>query len=49
MDLTLVVRERSTVIPEMAITQVLTNSQAMVFAVDARAWRRCGRSGRGCG
>ncbi len=35
MTLTLVVRERSTVIPEMAITQVLTNSQAMVFAVDA--------------
>lgn len=35
LDLTLVVRERSTVIPEMAITQVLTNSQAMVFAVDA--------------
>jgi membrane fusion protein (multidrug efflux system) len=34
MTLTLVVRERSTVIPEMAITQVLTNSQAMVFAVD---------------
>lgn len=35
LDLTLVVRERSTVIPEAAITQTLTNSQAMVIAVDA--------------
>ena len=34
LDLTLVVRERSTVIPEAAITQILTNSQAMVMAVD---------------
>jgi membrane fusion protein, multidrug efflux system len=35
LDLTLVVRERSTVIPEAAITQILTNSQAMVIAVDS--------------
>jgi len=35
LDLTLVVRERSTVIPEAAITQILTNAQAMVFAVGA--------------
>jgi membrane fusion protein, multidrug efflux system len=34
LDLTLVVRERSTVIPEAAITQILTNSQALVIAVD---------------
>ena len=34
LDLTLVVRERSTVIPEAALTQILTNSQAMVIAVD---------------
>ncbi len=34
LDLTLVVRERSTVIPEAAVTQILTNSQAMVIAVD---------------
>lgn len=33
LDLTLVVRENATVIPEAAITQVLTNEQAMVFAV----------------
>jgi membrane fusion protein, multidrug efflux system len=35
LDLTLVVRERSTVIPEAAITQILTNSQAIVFSVDS--------------
>ena len=35
LDLTLVVRDNSTVIPEAAITQILTNSQAMVIAVDA--------------
>ena len=34
LDLTLVVRENSTVIPEAAVTQILTNSQAMVIAVD---------------
>lgn len=34
LDLTLVVRENATVIPEAAITQVLTNGQAMVIAVD---------------
>jgi membrane fusion protein (multidrug efflux system) len=34
LDLTLVVRENSTVIPEAAITQILTNSQAVVFVVD---------------
>jgi membrane fusion protein, multidrug efflux system len=34
LDLALVVRENSTVIPESAITQILTNSQAMVIAVD---------------
>lgn len=33
LDLTLTVRESATVIPEAAITQVLTNEQAMVFAV----------------
>lgn len=33
LDLTLVVRENATVIPEMAITQMLTNEQALVFAV----------------
>jgi membrane fusion protein, multidrug efflux system len=35
LDLTLVVRENATVIPEAAITQILTNSQAMVMAVDS--------------
>jgi membrane fusion protein (multidrug efflux system) len=35
LDLTLVVRENSTVIPEAAITQILTNSQAMVISVDS--------------
>lgn len=35
LNLTLVVREKSTVIPEAAITQILTNSQAMVIAVDS--------------
>ena len=35
LDLTLVVRERSTVIPEAAVTQILTNSQALVIAVDS--------------
>jgi membrane fusion protein (multidrug efflux system) len=34
LQLTLLVRENSTVIPEAAITQILTNSQAMVIAVD---------------
>jgi membrane fusion protein, multidrug efflux system len=34
LNLTLVVRERSTVIPEAAVTQILTNSQAMVITVD---------------
>ncbi|HEX7861154.1 MAG TPA: efflux RND transporter periplasmic adaptor subunit [Verrucomicrobiae bacterium] len=34
LDLALVVRENSTVIPEAAVTQILTNSQAMVFGVD---------------
>jgi membrane fusion protein (multidrug efflux system) len=34
LNLTLGVRENSTVIPEAAITQILTNSQAMVIAVD---------------
>ena len=34
LDLTLVVRENATVIPEAAITQILTNGQAMVIAVD---------------
>ena len=33
--LSLVVRENSTVIPEAAITQILTNSQAMVFGLDS--------------
>lgn len=35
LDLTLVVRENSTVIPEAAIAQILTNSQAIVFAIDS--------------
>ena len=35
LDLTLVVRDQSTVIPEAAVTQILTNSQAMVIAVDS--------------
>jgi membrane fusion protein, multidrug efflux system len=35
LDLALVVREKSTVIPEAAITQILTNGQAMVIAVDS--------------
>jgi membrane fusion protein, multidrug efflux system len=35
LDLALVVREKSTVIPESAITQILTNGQAMVIAVDS--------------
>lgn len=34
LNLALVVREKSTVIPEAAVTQILTNSQAIVFAVD---------------
>lgn len=35
LDLTLTVREHAIVIPESAITQILTNSQALVFQVDA--------------
>jgi membrane fusion protein (multidrug efflux system) len=35
LDLTLVVRENSTVIPEAAVTQILTNSQAIIYTVDA--------------
>lgn len=34
LDLTLTVRDSSIVIPEEAVTQILTNSQALVFAVD---------------
>jgi len=35
LELTLIVRENSIVIPETAITQILTNSHAIVFALDA--------------
>jgi membrane fusion protein (multidrug efflux system) len=35
LDLTLTVRENSLVIPEAALTQILTNNQAQVFSVDA--------------
>ena len=34
LDLTLTVRENSVVIPEAAITQILTNNQAVIFEVD---------------
>lgn len=34
LDLTLTVRENSVVIPEAAITQILTNNQALIFEVD---------------
>jgi membrane fusion protein, multidrug efflux system len=35
LELTLVVRENSVVIPETAISQTLTNSQALIFALDS--------------
>ena len=34
LDLTLTIREESVVIPEAAITQILTNNQAVIFEVD---------------
>ena len=35
LNLTLVVREQATVIPEIAIVQMMTNHQALVFAVES--------------
>lgn len=35
LDLTLTVRENSLVIPELALAQILTNNQAVVYAVDS--------------